>query len=270
MCWIGGILVVRGRPHAFGRRNAMKSLLILFILLLLGSSVGAQPGSSAQPLRLKFRLGRVVLMSGDTLDGPVALQFGPDLLFLALADGSVRTFAPASVAACAVQQEIAPRGSGDDLEPNQVRLFRALRFASNPRDRSEVVFFEQLGTGPVLLLRRQYLEQRLQAFTLPAATVGNGMFGVPVGTNSRGVSPPPAIRYTTLPVMKETFYLANSAEELQPLGTGLKAMLAAFPEQAAQLEAYAHQHRLKMGSARDLAELVEFRNSLAPAASPRP
>ena len=242
----------------------MKTLLRITLLFLLATTGRAQSGAVGGPLRLTFRLGRVVLFSGDTLDGPVALQFGPDLLFLARPDGTVRTFAPATVAACAVQQELTAVANGSaGAAPNLVRLFRALpRCSDRNRKQPEFAFFEQLGGGPVLLLRRQRLAQRMVAYAPVPATAGAGIFGVPVGGNSRGLPPPSPPRYLSLPELREEFFLARTTDDLAPLRPGLKELLVAFPALAPQLQAYAQAHRLNAGSARELAELVSYANSL--------
>ena len=240
----------------------MKFLLLLTVSFLLAITGRAQSGAGG-PLRLTFRLGRVVLLSGDTLDGPVALQFGPDLLFLARPDGTVRTFAPATVAACAVQQEMTAAANGSvAADPNQIRLFRALLWhPGRNRMQPEVAFFEQLGGGPVLLLRRQRLAQRTVAYAPMPATVGAGVFGVPVGGSSRGLTPPSPLRYLSLPELREEFFLVRTAADLAPLRPGLKELLVAFPALASQLQAYAQAHHLNARSARELAELVSYANS---------
>lgn len=244
----------------------MKNLLLLMLLCLVAAAGRAQSGAGNNPLRLTFRLGRVVLLSGDTLDGPVALQFGPDLLFLARPDGTIRTFAPVAIAACAVQQEMTmtTNGSAAAADPNLVRLFRALPWHPDRNQKqAEFAFFEQLGSGPVLLLRRQRLAQRTVAYVPVPATVGAGVFGVPVGGNSRGLPPPSPPRYLSLPELREEFYLIRAPDDLVPLRPGLKEVLGAFPALARQLQAYALAHRLSAGSARELAELVAYANSLA-------
>lgn len=248
----------------------MKNLLLLLAVCCLLATAGhAQSGGGGNPLRLKFRLGRVVLVGDDTLDGPVALQFGPDLLLLARPDGSVRTFIPAAVAACAVQQEMSGPANSPAADPNQVRLFRALTwYPDRQRRQPEYAFFEQLGGGPVLLLRRQRLAQRAVAYTPQPATVGAGLFGIPVGGNNRGLPPPSPARYLSLPELRDEFFLIRPSDDLAPLRPGLKDLVAAFPALAPQLRAYAQAHRLSAGSARELAELVGYANSLAAPAAP--
>lgn len=249
----------------------MKNLLFVLLLCVVVAPGRAQSGAGGNLLRLTFQLARVVLLSGDTLDGPVALQFGPDLLFLARPDGSVQTFIPATIAACAVQQEMTVTATGPAAaaDPTQVRLFRALPwYPDRNRKQPEYALFEQLGGGPVLLLRRQWLAQRTVAYAPTPLTVGAGVFGVPVGGNSRGVSPPNPPRYLSLPELREEFYLFRPSAGLAPLRPGLKELLAALPGLAPQLQAYARAHHLNAGSARELTELVGYANALAALATP--
>ncbi|GAA4042058.1 hypothetical protein GCM10022409_30090 [Hymenobacter glaciei] len=249
----------------------MKNLLLLSVFVLLATAALAQTRMGGSSLRLTFRLGRVVLISGDTLDGPVAVQFGPDLLFLARPDGSVRTLIPAAIAACAVQQEMATTSTGAIVatDPNQVRLFRGLPYYPDRNGKQpEMALFEQLGGGPVLLLRRPRLAQRTVAYVPLPLTVGSGLFSVPVGGNSRGLPPPSAPRYISLPELRDDFFLIRASDELAPLRPGLKELLLAFPALASQLRAYAQEHRLSAVSARELTELVGYANSLSAIGAP--
>ena len=249
----------------------MKTLRLIILLCLLAPTARAQSRAGGGSLRLTFRLGRVVLISGDILDGPIALQFGPDLLFLARPDGSVRTFVPVAIAACAVQQEITSgtHGSAAASDPNEVRLFRALPwYPDRNRRQPEFAFFEQLGGGPMLLLRRQRLGQRTVAYVPSPVMVGAGIFGVPVSGNGRGLPPPNPLRYLSLPELQEEFFLVRPSDDLAPLRPRLKDLLGAFPALAPQLQAYAQEHHLNAGSARELTELVSYANSLAAVAAP--
>lgn len=244
----------------------MKTWVVVWALQWLSLAGWGQTASTLQ-LRLQFRYGRVVLATGDTLDGPVALQFGPDLLYLVQADGSVRTFAPAAVAACAVRGEMpgsAPNNPGERVpaELNPVRLFRTLDLVSGRNQpRPEPGFFEQLSAGPVLLVRRPRCQLRQVNMTVAPATVGAGMFGVPVG-NSRGLPPPAVPRYGTVTEVRDDFFLALPTGELRPLHKPKKDLLAVFSAESALVAAYMQAHRMGLGSVRELVDIVTYANSL--------
>jgi hypothetical protein len=213
----------------------------------------------------------VVLASGDTLTGPVALHFASDLFYLAQPDGTVRTFAPTAVAACAVQGELQISGLGllaTDL--TEVRLFRVLiGQPTHPDQRPEKLFFEQLSAnGAVLLVRRQCLVPHLLAALGPAGMSGGPLGpGAPGGFNTgnsggggRGAALQSAVvpRYTTVLELRDMLYLAWLNGELRPLRNLCKDVLAAFPGQVRQLQEYAQTHHLAYATARELCELVNI------------
>jgi hypothetical protein len=240
----------------------MKAWLIGCCLL----AAGAAAAQSNRGVHLQFQFSRVVLASGDTLAGPLAVQFSTDLLYLGQPDGSVRTFAPASVAAFAVQGQaplrVQGKGSVATFDPTVVRLFRTVPWPSErPDRRPEPAFFEQLSEGPVLLLRRQSYVPRTVAFSTGAT--GRQ---VPVGP-AKLPAPIPA-SYRTVTELKDEFYLAWASGEMRPLRHGKKDLLAAFPAQAGQLQAYAKAHGLGYTSAAELHDLVSYVNSLAVASAP--
>lgn len=243
----------------------MKAVLLI---LLLGGHLAK--GQIQSGLRLDFQFSRIVLSNGDTLAGPVAVHFGPDLLYLAQPDGAVRTFAPANVAAFAVQGEKVVTGQGRtrpaaNADPTVVRLFRTLLWPSDHpgEQRPEPAFFEQLSEGPVLLVRRQLLASRLTAVNATAPSVPSGV--------SRGAAAVPgrpqlpgftAVRYANITEMQDEYFLAWATGKMVPLHKPKKDLLLAFPGQAQQLQAYAKAQGLGYTSARELQALVSYANSL--------
>ena len=233
-------------------------------------ATGWAKGQIRSGVRLDFQFSRIVLSNGDTLAGPVAVHFGPDLLYLAQPDGSVRTFAPATVAAFAVQGETVVTGQGQTRraangDPTVVRLFRTLLWPSEHPDaqRPEPAFFEQLSEGPVLLVRRQLLASRLTAMNAAAPSAPGGLSRG--GAASAGRSQQPgfaAVRYANITEVQDEFFLAWASGKVLPLHKPKKELLLAFPDQAQQLQAYAKAQGLSYTSARDLQALVSYANSL--------
>ncbi|WP_310396334.1 hypothetical protein [Hymenobacter sp.] len=257
----------------------MKAWVVVIALLLVDAPARAQANRGA---RLEFQFSRVVLTSGDTLAGPVAVNLAADLLYLAQPDGTVRTLAPAAVAAFAVQGErpypaLANTRNARLPDPREIRLFLTLPW-SRKRGRPEPVFFEQLsGTGPVVLLRRQHVVSRtvtLEGTGGPGTVTGVNFPGAAGtsggGRGGRNPAPPAAAptRYGTLIEMRDTYYLAFAQGGIQLLSAPKKDVFAAFPEYALKLQGYALEHQLDCNNARELADLVSYANSLA--GSPKP
>jgi hypothetical protein len=242
----------------------------LLIGLLLWSSLAMAQGPRG--VRLDFEFSRVVLTNGDTLAGPVAVHFSPDLLYLAQPEGTVRAIAPATVAAFAVQGEKVVTGQGrmrlaPNFDPTVVRLFRTLQWplAHPGEQQPEPAFFEQLSEGPVLLVRRQLLASRMTAQPTPAGGISRGAAPVP------GKLAPPitSVRYVTITEMQDQYFLARATGEIIRLVSPKKDLLAAFPNQASQLQSYAKSRGLGYTGTRDLQELVTYANSLQVLATPR-
>lgn len=251
----------------------MKSALLLCIGLFSTVLANAQ---GARGVRLDFRYSRVVLTNGDTLAGPVSMRQEPDLLYLAQPDGSVRTLVPAMVAAFAVQGPLPVANSAvmypdASQEPNVMRLFRTIDLKPERLDlRPEPTFFEQLSEGPVLLLRRQIVVPCQIALRMNGAGPVRA-YGSMAGGPGRPSLPVPAstpMQYRTVSKMQDVFYLAWASGEVRQLHHLRKDLLAAFPGQAQQIEAYAKAQNLGYTSAYELHQLVSYVNSLGLAVAP--
>ena len=250
----------------------MKSVFLLSLALFIAALAHAQ---GTRGVRLDFRFSRVVLANGDTLSGPISMRQGPDLLYLTQPDGSVRTLVPATVAAFAVQGPL-PVANGSiprqdaSPDPTVVRLFRTLDLKPERPDlRPEPAFFEQLSEGPVLLLRRQSVVPHQMALNMTGPSPNGGL--------NRGVAPMPGrplvpvptpVNYRTVTELQDVFYLALAPDDIRPLHHLRKDLLAVFPGQAQQLQAYAKAHNLGYTSAYELHQLVSYANSLGLAVAP--
>lgn len=250
----------------------MKFRFLAFLLLIARVPVHGQANTG---LRLDFQFSRIVLTNGDTLAGPVAMHYKTDVLYLAQPDGTVRTLFPSMVAAFAVQGEKFANGQGryrtvPFADLTVMRLFRTLSWSGeHPWQRPEPYFFEQLVQGPVLLLRRQLLVPRQRALVLSGAARGGGLSrGLPVAPGKLPVVDIAPVQFRTVRELQDIFYLAWPTGEIRSLHNPKKDLLAAFPQQAQKLQAYAKAQGLGFTEAHELYELVSYANSLTSTTTP--
>ncbi|WP_157541759.1 hypothetical protein [Hymenobacter aerophilus] len=257
-------------------RNLFYPLLLALILPLTGL---AQRGGG-QGFTQQFAQGSVLLSSGDTLSGPLALHRGEETLTMTLPDNTVRTLPAVNVQSFAVRGEqqldrsrerfyyddfyamrqgyysgtpyniAPPPRRRERADTNLLRVFRVYRW-NRDNDYSDFRapgFFEQLSGGPVILLRREGLVERPITAASPYGYGGySGMPGRPMGY------------YTEV---KDNFFLGLPDGTVLPLRTPKKDLPNYFRAQARQLAQYAKTNNLNYTDARDLAYLVNYANSL--------
>ncbi|GAA4387137.1 hypothetical protein [Hymenobacter koreensis] len=232
----------------------------------------------------EFTASTVLLTTGDTLNGPLTLHADRDLLLVVMPDQSVRTVSAVAVRAFAVRGEKTTRNSdyynyydfqdvrrgyyyGSPLwtmppPPRQqrrdtslVRVFRTLRWdrGNDYSDFKAPAFFEQISNGPVMLLRRETLVER----PINASPQFAGAAGFPYGGYGfpRGVTG----YYTDL---RDSFFLGTPQGNIVALRNPRKDLLAYFNKEARQLERFAKENKLSFTTARELAYLVNYANSL--------
>ncbi|MBT2558387.1 hypothetical protein J7E24_11375 [Hymenobacter sp. ISL-91] len=252
-------------------------LLLVALALPLGAQ--AQRGGG-QGFTQQFNQGSVLLSSGDTLNGPLALHRGEETLTMTLADNTVRTLPAVNVQSFAVRGEqydqsrerlyyddfyamrqgyysgrpafgaTPPPRRRERADTNLLRVFRVYRWNRN-NDYSDFKapgFFEQLSGGPVILLRREGLVER-------PITAGS-----PYGYGGYSGMPGRTLGYYT--EVKDNFFLGLPDGTVLPLRTPKKDLPSYFRTHARQLAQYAKTNNLNYTDARDLAYLVNYANSL--------
>jgi hypothetical protein len=260
----------------------MKKLLYAVLLLWLPLSAPAQ--RTGQGFTQQFSQASVLLSSGDTISGPLALHRGEDVLTMSLPDNTVRTLPAVNVQSFAVRGERYDRRreqyyyddfysmrqgyySGNPYfnttpvprrreraDTTLMRVFRTYRW-NRDNDYSDFRapgFFEQLSGGPVILLRREGLIER--PITSNGGPYGYGMGGYGGMPGSR-----PMGYYTDI---KDNFYLGLPNGNVRPLRNPKKDLPSYFHTHARQLAQYAKTNNLNYADARDLAYLVNYANSL--------
>ncbi|WP_426491844.1 hypothetical protein [Hymenobacter sp. 102] len=134
-----------------------------------------------------------------------------------------------------------------------MRVFRTYRWnrGNDYSDFRAPGFFEQLSSGPIILLRREGLVQRpINSGLGPYGGYGYGMPGRTVGY------------YTDV---QDSFFLGLPNGNVLSLRNPKKDLLAYFHDQARRIEQYAKDNKLSYTDARELAYIVNYANSLSAA-----
>lgn len=249
----------------------MKAWGLAVVLLVASLRLHAQ---ASKGVRMDFRFSSVVLATDDTLAGSVALRLSPDVLYLRRPDGTLLAFEPAAVKAFAVQSQVLLSGLGASKsaynpDSTVIRLFRSLALPTlHPDQRPALQFFEQLGSGPVLLLRRPYLMRQAVAIAAITPTAGTTERFMAGQNMSRAPSQPLDRlrgRFVETSEIREAFFLAWPNGDVRALLHIRKDLLAAFPAQAPEIKAFVRHKRITLAaaSAAELSELVRLANSLS-------
>ncbi|MCC2545007.1 hypothetical protein LJY25_01000 [Hymenobacter sp. BT175] len=226
------------------------------LLALAGAFLGLCPGGvrAQQPgIIRRFESSTVLLASGDTLHGPLDFYLAQDIVRIVLPDQTMSTLSAVAVQSFAVQGEQEPTiGSfralvrAEPVNPARVRVFRTYLW-NHDNDYSDFrspAFFEQLSSGPRVLLRREVLVTRSSPY-------GYGPYGMNGGMSS------------TYSDIQDKFYLATPTGAVLPLRNPKKDLPAAFGSLGRQIEQYARERKLSYTDAGELALLVNYANSLS-------
>ncbi|MCB2376831.1 hypothetical protein LGH70_04520 [Hymenobacter sp. BT635] len=254
----------------------MKVPRYLLLLLLTGLFPG---GHSAHAQRTyyvqEFAGSTVLLTNGDTLQGALSLHHSEDVVRITFPDNTMSTLSAVAIESFAVKGEKQQRRSAEQydffdarqgyyygvpwysgpgigrqirrgrVDAELVRVYRTYRW-NHDNDYSDFKspgFFEQLSSGPNVLLRREVqIEKR--------AYMGPGGYGAAGAYSGTYVE------------IDDKFYLGMPNGNVLPLRSPRKDLLAIFRQQAKQIEKYAKDNRLNFTEAKDLAFIVNYANSL--------
>ncbi|UPL50761.1 hypothetical protein [Hymenobacter sublimis] len=251
-----------------------------FMLLL---PLAAQAQRGGQGFTQQFNRATVLLSTGDTIAGPLALHRSEEMLTMTLNDNTVRTLPAVNVQSFAVQGEryersreryyyddfysmrqgyyygnpyfntLPPPRRRERPDTTLVRVFRTYRW-NRDNDYSDFRapgFFEQLSGGPIILLRREGLVERPITYNGP---YGYGGYGYGGGLPGRAMG-----YYTDV---KDSFYLGLPNGNVLTLRNPKKDLLNYFHTHSRQIEQYAKENKISYTEARELAYLVNYANSL--------
>ncbi len=244
-----------------------------WLLLSLVTATAARAGGYIQ----QWARGSVVLVSGDTIDGPVAYHHDEETLEVRLPDGTSRTFAAVNVSYFIVARERAQRlganqsgfrpmigfgGLGYGGYPGSmawrngvtdtsgVKLYVTYRWNQN-NDYSDFRapgFFQQLTDGTVRLLRRERIVERLAT---PAGPYGYGYGGMGMGGGY----------YTEI---QASYFLADPDGKVTAIRNPKRDLPDYFgPARAKQIKAYAKQNKLSFSDPRQLVFIARYADELA-------
>lgn len=235
----------------------------------------------------EFAGSTILLANGDTLEGPLVLHRNEDVVRMTMPDNTISTLSAVAVQSFAVKGEQHDRRRDafyyDDFydarrgyyygspaffngplpkrrerpDTSLVRVFRTYRWNrdNDYSDYKSPAFFEQLSSGPTVLLRREALVER--------PVYANGPYGYGYGGGFGGYPYGGASRYAgSYSEVKDNFYLGTPTGSIIPLRNPKKDLLSAYRKQARQIEQYAKQNNLDYTNARELAFIVNYANSL--------
>lgn len=234
----------------------------------------------------EFAGSTILLANGDTLEGPLVLHRNEDVVRMTMPNNTINTLSAVAIQSFAVKGEQfdgrrdayyyddfydARRGyyygspaffngplpkRRERPDTSLVRVFRTYRWNrdNDYSDYKSPAFFEQLSSGPTVLLRREALVER------PVYAAGPYGYG---GAYGGGYPTGPSRYAGSYSEIKDNFYLGTATGNIIPLRNPKKDLLAAYPKQARQIEKYAKQNNLNFTIARELAFIVNYANSLS-------
>lgn len=189
--------------------------------------------------------GRIVLISGDTLTGPLTYHRSEDIIRITVADGSIQAFAPVNVLSFTVTDE-----------RSRIRQMFKPYFWNRDNDYSDFkapAFFEVLTEGKYSLVKREILATRTPNYS-PMYAGGYGRYYDPYGYNYGGT------RFQT--VVQDVFYLYNPKGEIVALRNPKRYLENLFGDKERHMKDMIKKNKLQYDNARDLAVIINHFNNL--------
>lgn len=240
-----------------------------------GSVVPRQVQGTVEDAALQFTRAAVITMDGKTAFGPIVLHRSADVLVLSSVNRTVPAMQVISFEVAGqlghvldlrkyydfalMRQGYFPGNPNFTAEPeyrkfdefrgNLQRLYVTYRW-NGGNDFSDYLtpgFFEQLSSGPVVLLYRTSLKLK-PVNEMAFAGDGNGSSAFKVAEKGR-------------------FYLGLPSGKAVLLANPYAYIMSYFPTHASQIRAYAQQQKLEFTRAHELAYIINYANSLLQASS---
>jgi hypothetical protein len=205
----------------YGKRWRIFQRLAIVMLMSMATSVTAQDW----PFEL-WHDGKIVLLEGDTLKGPVKYDLSQDILQLNL-HNKIEAYSARKVLFFEIF----------DITVHRYRQFFALPFTS-PAGYRAPVFFELLEEGKMTLLAREALESK--SYSSPYYYGGS---------------------YSRLVLVYKYFFMSDDGT-IEAFTGNKNDLLDKMGKQAPDVEKYIKDNRLKYDDKYDFAKIVAYYNSL--------
>jgi hypothetical protein len=211
---------------------------LVVVLLCTQTQVWAQPGHSFE--NQSWLYGKVVLASGDSLQGAVIYYPAQDVVQIASEDGAINSFSAVNVHSFSI--------SG--VYEGKPQLFRSLlwRRDNQQGDFRVPVFFEQVCQGPLVLLKR-YNGVKTAKLTDDTATIPLIPQDFPhFATNGDE--------------LLEVYYVLLAEEEIVQLRNRKRELQRLFGDKSGHMRQYIRSNKLDFNSSKDLLTIINHYNSL--------
>lgn len=183
--------------------------------------------------------GRIILISGDTLYGPVTYHRNEDAIRITLPDGSINAFTPVNVQSFTVSD-----GSDESTQKFQPYLWNR---GNDYSDYKVPAFFEILTEGRYTLVRRETLSRQISS----PMYAGYGRYYDPYGYNNS--------RYQT--VITDLLYLYTPDGKLLDLRNPKKDLEEIFKAKSRDLKDFVKRNNLSYTDTRDIILIIKHFNN---------
>ncbi|WP_026464146.1 hypothetical protein [Adhaeribacter aquaticus] len=219
--------------------------LLAFLAILFYSSLQAL---FAQRLDIQeWPKGRIVLVSGDTLYGPITYHRSEDIIRITLEDGSIGAYAPVNVISFTVT----------DDNNRYTQTFKPFLWnrGNDYSDYKAPAFFELVNEGQYTLVKREMVTTQNTINNYPMYA-GYGRYYDPYGYSNYGP------RYQTIII--DLLYLYTPEKKIKALRNPKRDLEDLFNDQnkEKEMKEFVKNNNLSYNNTRDLALIVRHYNSL--------
>ncbi|MDQ3290843.1 MAG: hypothetical protein M3Q05_06075 [Bacteroidota bacterium] len=211
--------------------------LLLFSFYFIHFSVKAQRVDIQE-----WPKGRVVLTSGDTLNGPLTYHRTEDIVRVTLKDGSIQAFAPVNVASFTVS----------DGRFSQTFKPYMWNRGNDYSDYKAPAFFEQLNEGKYSLVKRETIVRR--NMNTGPMYAGYGRYYDPYGYRNYS---------RTVEQVQDLFYLHTPDNNIIALRRPKRDLEDIFGKKNKEMKAFISANKLDYDNARDLVLIVSHFNQIS-------